>query len=73
MKYEGLDDEEELKMVPIVSQNNHHNNKISDSNSGNNDKNKENVFNENIDKEVEVTLKITINSKVVHAMKKLQP
>ena len=66
MSYEGLNDEEELKMVSIVNENNNVN-KITDIKNDN-----ENVFNKDIDNKVEVTPKTTINAKVTHAMKKLQ-
>ena len=38
ISYEGLDDEEELKQVPIVNQNNNNYNVVGDSDSDNNDK-----------------------------------
>ena len=52
MSNEGSDDEVDLEMVPIVSQNNNNNNNvISDSNRGSNDKNQEKFFDENVNKE----------------------
>ena len=41
--YEGLDDEEELKMVPVVNQSNNHSNAISNFNSDSNNENQENL------------------------------
>ena len=57
MSYEGLEDEEEFKMVPIISQNNNNNyNKVSDSDSENNDDNdNENILDEDIDNKNEAT------------------
>ena len=73
MSYEGSDDEEELVMSQTVSENNNNNNNIiSDFDSYSDDKNEENVFVKDIDKEVEATPKAIIGTKVVHAMKKLQ-
>ena len=69
--YEGLDDEEELEMILVINQNN--NNYyylVSDSES--NDKAHDNLFDENINNEVEATLIAIVNAKVVWAMKKLQ-
>ena len=69
--YDGLDDEEEHEMIPIVNQNNNYCNTVSDSESKSEDnEGKENVFDKDIDKEVKATP--TINAKVVQAMKKLQ-
>ena len=52
-------------MIPTV--------KISDSSSENNDEeSEENVFDNDINEEIEVTPKTTINAKVVCTMKKLQ-
>ena len=69
MSYEGSDDEEELKMVPIISNNN--SNLVIDSDSDNNTKNdNKNVLDKNIDDEVETNPKTTIYAKVVCAMKK---
>ena len=54
MSYEGLDDEEELKIVPIFSQNNNNkNNVVGDSDSDSNDKNKS--FDEDFDEDVKAT------------------
>ena len=44
MSYKGSDDEEELKMVPIVSQNNNDNNVVSDYDGDCNDKIQEFFF-----------------------------
>ena len=61
--YEGSDDEEKLKTIPLINKNNN-NNVVSDSNSDNDNNNdKENLFDEVIDNEVKAT---------PHAMKKLQ-
>ena len=68
ISYEGLDDEEELEMVTIISENKNDYNVVSDSKSD--DKSEENFFDEDINKEVEATCKTTISVKVVHAMKK---
>ena len=72
--YEGSDEQEELKTVPIVNQNNNNNNNnvVSDSNSDSDDKNEEKVFDKDIVKEVKTTPKITVNAKVVHLIKTLQ-
>ena len=73
MSYEGLDEEEELKMVPIINNNNNNNNIVSASDSDTDIENdNKNVFDEDIDDEVKVTSKTTINAKVVWAMKNLQ-
>ena len=60
------------RTVPIISQNINNSNVLSDSDSDSNDKNQENLFDEDINEEVKATPKTTINTKVVHAMKKLQ-
>ena len=71
MSYEGSNDEEEIKTIPVIHQNNNNNyNVVNDSESQSN--NWKNLFDEDFDVEVKATLKITINAKVVHAMKKLQ-
>ena len=70
---EGSDDEEELKLFPIVNNNNNNVKVVTDSNSEDNiNNNNENVFDEDIDNEANMTLQTTINAKMVHAMKKLQ-
>ena len=70
--YEGWKDEEELKTVPLVNNNN-----ISDilTNSKSDDgikNDNKNIFDDDINDEVEATTETTINAKVVLAMKKLQ-
>ena len=70
MSYE--DNENELEMIPVVMQNNNDYNVVSDSKSESDDKSEENLFDVNINKEVETRPKTIINSKVVQAMKQLQ-
>ena len=71
--YEGLDDNEELGMFPVVNQNNYYQNLFSDSKSeSDSDETEENAFDDDIDKVVEATPKTTVNTKVVQEMKKLQ-
>ena len=72
MNYERSDDEKELKMVPIVGQNNNKSDVLRDSNSNSDNKSQENLFDKDINKEVEMTPKTTFNTKVVWALKKLQ-
>ena len=72
MPYEGSKDEEELKAVAVVNQNNKNSNVVSDFESESDDKAEENVFDEHIDDKVEATSKTTINAKVIRSMKKLQ-
>ena len=55
MSYDGSDEEEELKMVPIVIQNNNNYNVVSDLDNGSNDENKETLLDENINEEVKMT------------------
>ena len=70
--YYGLDDEEVLKMVPIISNsNNNYLDSDSDSDTDIESDNK-NVFHKDIDDKVTAAPKTTINTKVVWAMKKLQ-
>ena len=57
MIYEGLDDEKELEMVSIVNQNKI----VSDSNCDSDDENDENIFDKDIDEELEATPKTTVN------------
>ena len=67
--YEGCNDEEELKMAPVVNQNNSKN-IVSDSSSESNEEDAgENIFDDNIDAQVTATPKTTINAKVVHAIR----
>ena len=71
MSYEGLDDDGEFEIVPIV--NNNDANIVSYSDSDDDIKNNnDNFFDEYIDDKVEVTSHTTINAKVVCAIKKLQ-
>ena len=72
LSFEGSDEEDELKTFPIISQTNKNNHLVSNSNSDSDGKNQENIFNEDIGKEVKVTPNTTFNAKVVHAMKKLK-
>ena len=70
---EGLDDEEKLEMVSVVSQSNNNYNAVSDSKSENNDTEAEgNDVDDDIYEEVVAMPKTTINTKVVQARKKLQ-
>ena len=57
-------------MVPVVDQNHNYYNVISDSKIDKEDK--ENLFEEDINEEVKVTPKTTINAKMMQAMKQLQ-
>ena len=69
---EGLDDDEELKIIPVVNQNNNHYNVVSNSDSKSNDKETEkNIFDDNNNKKVEATHKTNINAESVRAMKKI--
>ena len=72
MTYEGSDDEEELERVSVVNQNINNYNEVSDSKSESDNKSEENLFDVDIDKEVEATPKITISAKVVGETKQLQ-
>ena len=72
MSYEGQDNEEELKMVPVINNNNNLN-VVSDPNNYDDIKNdNNNFFDKDIDDEVKATLQTAINTKVVCAIKKLQ-
>ena len=72
ISYEGSDDDEELKVVPFVDNNNNVN-KVSDSDSDDDIENdNENFFDEDIHDEAEATPQTNINAKVVCVMKKLQ-
>ena len=68
LSYEGLDEEEGLKIVPIENNNNDVN-VVSDSNSDSCDEvfesNKENLFDEDIDDQVKASPETTVNTKVV--------
>ena len=72
--YEGMDDEEELQTVPIAINTNNVN-VLSDSDSGSSkddiENNDDNIFDGDIDNQVNATPQTTINVKVVQAMKKL--
>ena len=71
--YEGLDDEEKLKMVEIINENKNISNVVSDSDSDNdNDNDNKKVFDKDIDDKFEANSKITFTAKVVQVMKKLQ-
>ena len=67
--YEGSDDKEVLKAVPVMYQNNYNYNVVFDSISDN--EGEENLCDEDVDEEFKATPKITINAKVVNAVKKL--
>ena len=71
MSYEGSDDKEELKMLPVINQNNNNYYDIVSDSNGDNEL-EENFFDEEINDEFEATTKTTINAKVVQAKKKLQ-
>ena len=66
------DNEEKLESAPVDKQNNDNCNEVSDSKSDSDDKSEENLFDVDISEEVEATPKISINAKMVQAMKKLQ-
>ena len=71
MSYKGLDDEEELEMVPVINQNNYNKYDVGhDSESKKDDE--ENLLNEDVNKEFKATPMTTINTKVIHVIKKLQ-
>ena len=56
MRYEGSNDEEELKAVPRVSQNNNYTSIITDSKSDNDNKNNnKNLFDKDINKDIKAT------------------
>ena len=69
--YEGSDDKEKLEMVPLINNNNSYN-AVSDSKSNGDDEVDKNLFDDNVNKEVKVTSKTSININMVQAMKKLQ-
>ena len=69
--YERSIDEEELKLVPILSQSINHYNVVNDSNSESGNKSEGNLFDKDINETVKAPSKITINAKVVHAVMKL--
>ena len=73
--YEGLDEEEEPEMVPVLI-NNSNINVVSDSDRDPSEEdfknNKDNFFDEDINDQVKVSPQTTINAKVVWAMRKLQ-
>ena len=75
MRFEGSDEEEELKIVPVVNNNNNIN-VVSDSDSDSSEEdvknNKDNFLDEDIHDQVKIYPQTTVNSKVVQAMKKLQ-
>ena len=62
------DEEEEVEMAPKNNENNNNSYNIV-SNSESDDE--ENIFDEDVGNEVELTPEITVNAKVVQAMKKL--
>ena len=65
--YEGSDEEEELKTVPVVNNNNTVNvvsNSDSDSNEEDVKNNKDKFFDEDIDEQIKISPQITINAKV---------
>ena len=73
MSCEGSDDDKELKAVPVVNNNNNNVNVVTDFNSHNDIKHdNKNLFDEDIDDEVEAAPHTTIKGIVVHEMKKLQ-
>ena len=70
MSCEGLNDDEELKTVPIIKENSKNSNVVSNSDSDNvNNNESKNVFDKDIDNEVKATHKTTIEAKVVWMMK----
>ena len=70
ISYEGSNDEEELEMVLVINGNNNNYNIVGDSKSNN--EVQKNSFDDNINEDIKVTLKTTINAKVVWVMKMLQ-
>ena len=72
--YEGSDDEEERKIVPVDNKNNV--NVVRDSDIDSSDKDSKNneghIFDEDINDQVIASFKTTVNAKVIWAMKKLQ-
>ena len=73
--YKGLDDEEELEIVPEDNKNNDVN-VVSNSDSPSSDEdfenNKENFFDKDINNQAIASPKTTVNAKVIWAMKKFQ-
>ena len=67
MTYKGLDNEEELKMVPVTSHNNNNYNYVVSHSEGNDVVN-ENLFDKDVDDEVEASSKTNVNLKVVRAI-----
>ena len=63
ISYEGSNDEEELEMVLVINGNNNNYNIVGDSKSNN--EVQKNSFDDNINEDIKVTLKTTINAKVV--------
>ena len=61
MSYEGSDDEEEIEMVNVISNNSNNYNVVSNSKSD--DEEEKNLFDKNFDTEVEATPKTTVNAK----------
>ena len=73
--YEGLDEEEEFEMVPIINDNNYIN-VVSDFNSDLREEdfknNEDNFFEEDVNDQVKISPQTNVNAQVVWAMKKLQ-
>ena len=67
--YEGLDEEEKLKMVPIINNNNNNVKVVSDSDSDSSEedfKNSEdNFFDEDVDDQVKISPQTPVKAKVV--------
>ena len=70
--YEGLCDEEELELVPIINNNDNSNNYNLVNDSKSDDVVKESLFDKDFDVEVLENPKTTINAKMVQAMNNLQ-
>ena len=70
MTYEGSDDDEEHELVPLMNQNNNNNYNIA-RNVESKSVNGKNLFNKNVNEEVEATHKTTVNAKVVQTIEKL--
>ena len=73
--YEGSDEEEELKTVPIIKNNNSINivsDFDSDSSEEDFENSEDNFFDEDIGNQVKISPQTTVNTKVARAMKKLQ-
>ena len=70
VSYEGSEKEVEHESVPVINNNNNTVNIVPDSNSDDDIKNDtKNVFDKDINNEVEVTPQTTINAKLVHPMR----